>query len=126
MVDANTYMGTPNHESVYVENNDYSTALATSTAARVHMYTFTTMTPGVDVLPNIDYRVNGTSLVLTRNNAGLGNGKFEDFSMANYSDVGGDCPDAFIAEALVYSRALSVTERATVEAALEARYGIQP
>ncbi len=61
---------------------------------------------------------------MTRTPDGLGNGNFEGFSGANYTLVGG-CSDAFIAEALLYDRALSVTERATVEAALEARYGIQ-
>jgi len=126
MLDANTFEGVPSHESVYVTDNDYSSELATSTAPRVHIYTLSTMAPGVDVLPNINYRVNGAPLTLVRNNAGLGNGTFEDFSGANYSAVGGDCPDAFIAEVLVYGRALTVPERVAVEASLEARYGIQP
>ena len=82
------------------------------------------MTPGTAILGAIDYRVNGATQSLTRTSGGLGNGNFEDFSGANYTLIGG-CTDAFIAEALVYDRALSTTERGTVEAALEARYGIE-
>ena len=67
--------------------------------------------------------MNGATQSLTRTPGGLGNGNFEDFSGANYTAVGG-CADAFLAEALIYDRALSITERGTVEAALEARYGI--
>jgi hypothetical protein len=84
------------------------------------------LVPGLDVLPNIDYRVNGTSLSLVRNNAGLGNGTIEDISGMNYTAIGSDCSDFYIAEAIVYSRALTVAESASIEAALEARYGIQP
>ena len=126
MMEANTYQGVPDHESVFLTNNDYSTPLATSTLPRVHTYTLKTLMPGLDVLPNIDYRVNGTSLSLVRNNAGLGNGTIEDISGMNYTAIGSDCSDFYIAEAIVYSRALTVAESASIEAALEARYGIQP
>jgi hypothetical protein len=124
MTDANTFLTAGSREGVYVMNNAYDAALATSTAARIHLFTLGTMTPGNAITAAVDYRVNGAAQTLTRTSGGLGNGNFEDFSGANYTLVGG-CPDAFVAEALLYDRALSTTERGAVEAALETRYGIQ-
>jgi hypothetical protein len=123
MVDTNTYNTAGNREGVYLMNNSYDSALATSTTPRIHIYTIDTMTPGTPILGAIEYRVNGAIQTLTRNYGGLGNGNFEDFSGANYTAVGSG-PDAFVAEALFYDRALSTAERTSVETALEARYGI--
>jgi hypothetical protein len=123
-LEANTFNTAGSRECVYAMNNSFDSGLATSTAPRVHVYTLGTMTPGTPLLGAIDYRVNGATQTLTRNAGGLGNGNFEDFSGANYTAIGSG-PDAFIAEALFYDRALSVTERASVEVALEARYAIQ-
>jgi hypothetical protein len=60
---------------------------------------------------------------LSRNAGGLGNGNVEDFSAADFTLVGSGTR-AFVAEAIVYDRALTLVERATVETALKARYGI--
>jgi hypothetical protein len=76
------------------------------------------------VLPAIDYRVNGATQTLTRTAGGLGNGNFESFAGANFTSVGAGPADAFVAEVLVYDRALSVSERQAVEAALKTRYSI--
>lgn len=122
-LDANTFQTAGSREGVYATNNAYDSALATSTSARVHAYTMDTLVPGTAVLSAINYRVNGASQSLTRNSGGLGNGNLEDFSGADFTLVG-SAPDAFIAEVLVYDRALSVSERASAEAALKARYGI--
>jgi hypothetical protein len=123
-IDANTYNTAGSREGIYICNNSYDSALATSTSARVHVYTVSTMAPGLPVLSNIDYRVSGVTQTLTRNNGGLGNGNTEDFSGANFTLVGAGA-HAIMAEALIYDRALSVEERTTVETALKARYAIQ-
>jgi hypothetical protein len=126
-IDTNTFDTAGNREGVYLMNNSFDSALATATTPRVHVYTIGTMTPGTPILDAISYRVNGAVQTLTRNSGGLGNGNFEDFSGANFSLVGNvetGSDDALIAEALVYDRALSSTESASVEQALEGRYGI--
>jgi hypothetical protein len=108
-------------------NNGYDSALATSTELRVHVYTMGTsgpLTVGTPVLPAIDYRVNGATQTLTRTAGGLGNGNFESFAEANFTSVGGNAAEAFVAEVLVYDRALSVPEREAVEASLKTRYSI--
>jgi hypothetical protein len=124
-LDENTFNTVGNREGVYMMNNAYDAALATSAAPRIHVYTIQTMTPGAAILGNIDYRVNGATQTLTRTPDGLGNGNFEDFSGADFTSVGSNA-EGVIAEVLVYNRALSVDERAALEASLEARYGITP
>ena len=123
-IDSNTFNTAGSLEGVYICNNSYDSAMATSRAPRVHVYTVNTMAPGQPVLANIDYRVNGATQTLTRNGGGLGNGNIEDFANANFSLVGGGA-HAIIAEALIYDRALTVAERSTIETALQARYAIQ-
>ncbi len=130
MTDANTYANTGQFEAVYIMNNSYESSLPTSTTPRVHVYTINDMTPGDPILPAtgtpaIDYRINGQKLSLpARVNAGLGNGNIEDFSGANFTEVGQG--PGIVAEAMIYDRALSDAEKAQVEAVLEARYGIKP
>jgi hypothetical protein len=125
-LDANTFLTAGGLEGVYVMNNAYDTALATTTAApRIHVYTISTMTVGTPVLSGVDYRVDGVTQTLTRTSGGLGNGNFEDFSGANYTSVATNV-EGIVAEVLIYDRALSVAERGAVEAALKTRYGITP
>jgi hypothetical protein len=123
-LDANTFQTAGSREGVYVQNNAYDAALATSTAARVHVFTIGTMTLATEVLPAIEYRVNDAVQTLTRIQAGLGNGNFESFTGANFTLVGNGGP-ATIAEALIYDRVLAVEERTAVATALKARYAIQ-
>ena len=124
--DTNTFNTAGSREGVYMMNNAYDAALATTTASpRIHVYTISTMTVGTPVLSGIDYRVDGASLTLTRTSGGLGNGNFEDFSGANYTSVA-TTSEGIVAEVLIYDRALTVTERAAVETALKTRYGITP
>jgi hypothetical protein len=122
-LDTNTFQTAGSREGVYVTNNSYDTTLATSTSPRVHVFTIGSMAPTTPVLSTIDYRVNGVTQTLTRNPGGLGNGNVEDFSAANFTLVGSGTR-AFVAEAIVYGRALSAAERANIESALAARYGI--
>jgi hypothetical protein len=123
-LDANTYNTAGSREGVYMMNNAYDSALATTTAApRVHVYTIQTMTVGMPVLPSINYRVDGAPQTLTRTAGGLGNGNFENFSTADYTSVVSG-RDGYVAEVLFYDRALSGTEAAAVELALKARYGL--
>ena len=129
MIDANTWQSAGDREGVYVTSNSYDTALATSTAPRVHVFTIETLTPSAMVAGNTDYRVNGATQSLTLKS---GSGIIESFSAANYTSIGnpnttntvGSAGTGVIAEVIVYSRALDVTERASVETALMARYGI--
>jgi hypothetical protein len=123
-LDSNTFNTAGNREGVYMMNNAYDSAQATTTASpRIHVYTISTMTVGTPVLSGIDYRVDGVTQTLTRTSGGLGNGNFEDFSGANYTAVATNT-EGIVAEVLVYDRALTVAERGTVEAALKTRYGI--
>ena len=123
-LDANTFSTAGSREGAYLTNNAYDTPLATSTTPRVHVLTASTLSPGTTVLSALDYRINGQSQTLTRTPGGLGNGKIEDFSAANFTLVGLGA-SAIMAEALVYDRALGTDERDAVETALKARYGIQ-
>jgi hypothetical protein len=123
--DANTFLTAGSREGVYMTNNGYDSSLATSTSPRVHVYTIKTMTPGLPVLSNVEYRVNGVVQTLTRTGGGLGNGNLEDFSAANVTVVGGPASgDGIVAEVLVYDHALTDTDKTAVEAALKTRYGI--
>jgi len=125
-LDTNTFDSAGGREGVYMMNNAYDTALATTTASpRVHVYTISTMTVGTPVLSGIDYRVDGVTQTLTRTSGGLGSGNFESFSGANFTSVA-TTSEGIVAEVLIYDRALSDTERGAVEAALKTRYGITP
>jgi hypothetical protein len=122
-LDTNTFQTVGSREGVYVTNNAYDSSLVTSTSPRVHVFTVASLVPGTPVLGAIDYRINGATLTLTRTAGGLGNGNVEDFSPADFTLVGSGTR-AFVAEAIVYGRALTVEERGVVEIALKARYGI--
>ena len=124
-IDTNSYNTAGSREGVYMTNNAYDSALATSTSPRVHVYTVSTMAPGTAVLSALDYRVNGAAQTLTRTSGGLGNGNIEDFTSADFTAVGGADGDANVAEVLVYDRALGADEKTALETALKARYGIQ-
>jgi hypothetical protein len=123
-VDENTFNTAGSREGVYAMNNAYDAILATAAVPRIHVYALPTMTSGAPILPVIDYRVNGAIQTLTRTSGGLGNGNFEDFSGANFTSVGAGA-EGFLAEVLVYNRALVVDERVAIETALKTRYGIQ-
>ena len=122
-LDANTFNTAGSREGVYMMNNAYDAALATSTAARVHVYTIATMTPATPVLAGIHYRVNGAEQTLARTAGGFGNGNFEDFTNANFTSVATGA-EAVVAEVLVYGRALTAEEQTAVETALKTRYTI--
>jgi hypothetical protein len=123
-IDTNTFSTAGSREGVYVTNNAYDSALATSTAPRVHVFTISTMVAGTPVLPSIDYRVNGVAQTVTRTAGGLGNGNIESFAAADFTAVGSANADTIVAEALIYDHPLGATERDALEAALMARYGI--
>jgi len=122
-LDANTFNTAGSREGVYVTNNAYDSAQATSTVRRVHVMILSTMQPGTAVLSALEYRVNGRPQTLTRTAGGLGNGNIEDFSGADFTLVGSGAR-AVVAEALLYDRALSAEETSSVEAALFGRYGL--
>jgi hypothetical protein len=131
-IDTNPYETTGNLEGVYMTSNAFDTATATMAAvARVHVYTVSAMTIGTPITDSVDYRVNGISQTLTLLPGGS-DGTFQDFSSANFTSVGssftsstGIGPDAIVAEVLVYDRALTLAESEAIEAAMNARYGIQ-
>jgi hypothetical protein len=131
-IDANPYGTAGNLEGVYMTSNAFDSNTATmASSARVHVYTVSAMTIGAPITSSVDYRIDGISQTLTLLPGGS-DGTFQDFSSANFTAVGasytsstGVGPDGFVAEVLVYDRALSVAEREAVEAALDSRYGIQ-
>ncbi len=125
-IDANTFNTTGSLEGAYLTNNAYDTTLATSTSPRIHLLAFSTFAPGTAVLSAMSYRVNGAVQSLTRTPGGSpigAPGVIEDFSSADFTLVGAG-PDAYVAEVLVYDRALTTSERTSTEAALKSRYGI--
>jgi hypothetical protein len=134
MIDENPYETTGNLEGVYMTSNAFDTALATvAFGTNVHIYTISAMTIGTPIVDSVEYRVNGAPQTLTLLPGGS-DGTFQDFSAANFTAVGasftsstGAGPDARVAEVLVYDRALSVAERASVQSTLAGRYapGIQ-
>jgi hypothetical protein len=130
-IDANTWQTAGNREGVYAPLNSYDTATATTTSARVHVMTMSTLTPGTAGTAAVDYRVDGATQTLTLK---AGPGTIGDFSAANFTTIGAvsgtpsagvTAGDAFVAEALIYNRALPLVERAAVETVLKTRYGIQ-
>lgn len=123
-LDTNTFQTAGKKEGVYVHNNSYDASLATTTDARVYVFTVNTMTIGTPVLPNIAYYINGGAQTLTRRPGGLGNGNFESFAGANWTYVGNNA-GAVVAELILYDRVLTSQERIALEVALEARYAIE-
>jgi hypothetical protein len=123
-IDTNTFQTAGSREGVYVTNNAYDSALATSTDVRVHVFTMSTMAAGTPVLPSIGYRVNGVAQTVARTSGGLGNGNIESIATADFTSVGSAGGDTLVAEALIYDHPLNAAERATLEAALMARYGL--
>ncbi len=96
-IDTNTFSTAGSREGVYVTNNAYDSALATSTAPRVHVFTISTMAAGTAVLPSIDYRVDGVVQTVSRTGGGLGNGNIESFAAADFTAVGSPGGDAIVA-----------------------------
>ncbi len=130
-IDANTWQTVGSREGAYVTNNSYDSATATiTTAPRVHVLTISTLVPGTAVMTAVDYRIDGATQTLTLKQ---GDGTIADFSAADFTTIGAvsgtpsagvTTGDAFVAEALIYNRALTLVERAAVETSLKARYGI--
>ena len=130
-IDANTWQTAGSLEGAYVTNNSYDSALATSTSPRVHAMKLSTLVAGTAVTAALDYRVNGATQTMTLK---AGSGTIVDFSGADFTTVGAvsGTPSAgaaggtgIVAEAIIYDRALSMTEIVAIETVLEARYGIQ-
>jgi hypothetical protein len=131
-IDANTWQTVGSREGVYVTNNSYDSATTTiTTAPRIHVLTLSTLALGTAVMTALDYRIDGATQTLTLK---AGDGTIADFSAADFTTVGAvsgtpsagvTTGDGFVAEALIYNRALTLVERAAVEAVLKARYGIQ-
>jgi hypothetical protein len=131
-IDSNTWQTAGNREGVYVTSNSYDSDLATASGTpRVHILAISTMTVGSPVLAAVDYRVNGVARTLTAAAANGGN-DLQDFSGANFTQVGGTqfqtttgvSTDALLAEVLVYNRAVDASEKQNIESALKARYSI--
>ena len=128
-LDQNTFNTSGSLEGVYVTNNAFDSNLPTSGAARSHIFSISSFTPGGQ-LPNVlVYAVDGTPTTLSRRPGGLGNGTVEDFSGANFTAIGsadGTFGGAFIGEVMVWNRALNDTERAMVQSHFVARFPPSP
>jgi hypothetical protein len=125
-LDTNTFNTAGSREGVYVTNNSFDSALATSTATRLHVLAVDAMTVGTPVLPALHYRVNGVPMTMTLNRGGTGN--FQSFDTANFTAVGSalGAADVWLSELLAYDHALTAPELAALEDALLNRYAIQP
>jgi hypothetical protein len=121
-LDSNTFLTSGSKEGVYVTNNAYDSDLSTTSAARTHVVSLATFVPGTSILPNtLHYFADGVDRPLTRTSGGLGNGLVEDFSGANFTNVG-YATNAELGDVLVYDHELTAPERAAVEAYFHARY----
>lgn len=128
-IGTNAWQTAGNRERVYMTNNSYDTATATSPGtARVHIMTTSSMTVGDPVPSALDYRINGQTQTLSLR---AGSNQINDFTGADFTSVGaaetsstGVTSDARLAEVIVYDRALTATEKAAAETALKARYAI--
>ncbi len=128
-IDANTWQTAGSREGAYVTASSFDTAQPTNTSPHVHVLTVSTMTPGTAVTAAVDYRIDGATQTLSLR---AGSGSMQDFSAANFTTIAdvsgtpstGVYGDAYIAEAIIYDRALTTVESAAVETALKTRYGI--
>ena len=127
--EANTFSTTGSRWGAYFTNNAYDTGLATSTGATVYVWATDSMTAGQPILSHLTVRANGAAQTLTRTAGGTGNTNIESFAGATYTWIGSGATagaDFQMAEALVWSRALSGVELGQVETYLMGRYGITP
>lgn len=124
MIDANTFNTTGAFYGVYVTNNAYQSTTRTSTHAAAHVMRISSAQPGVTVLSQLAYFVNGAAQSITRTAGGLGNGTIESLASGNFTSVGNSASSHEVSEVLVYDRPITDPERAQVEAYLAARYGL--
>ncbi len=127
-LDDNTWQTAGSLEGVYFSNTSFDVGTATSTSARVHVLTFTNMTLNASASAAIDYRINGVAQTLSYRTGG---NTILDFSSMDFSAIYSDTTNstgvagvALVAEVLVYDHALTLTDKQTIESALETRYGI--
>lgn len=124
--DMNTFNSSPSKEGVYMTANAYEANVATTTAPRVHVYAVDDMTVGGDILSSIHYDVDGVATTLTHTPAGIGNGKFLDFSPASRTFVGlaqsATFTGAAIGEVMLFDRSLNAADRTAINTYFENRY----
>lgn len=126
-LEQNTFNTVGRRVGVYLTANAYDSDVATSTAARTHVYAISTIVPGT-VLPGaLSYAVDGQERTLTRTPggngpSGPGNNRVWDFAGAGFTSIGETGAAGFsggaVGEVLVFDHALTPVERAAVEAHL--------
>lgn len=124
-LDQNAFNTAGSKEGVYCTGNAYDSNVATSTAARSHVYAIDTFTPGPAILSSIHYDIDGVATTLTRTPAGTGNGNIEDFSGATRTEIGSGrsgFTGGVLGELIVYDRALDATERAALNTYFQTRF----
>lgn len=121
-INTNTFNTAGQRFGCYLTNNAYDSDVAADLEPHVHTLVYDSLTPGADVLTNMHYRIDAAVRTLTRTSGGLGNGNIEDFSGANFTNVGSS--NLTLAEVIGYARPLDSTDLATVESYLTSRYGI--
>lgn len=126
-LEQNTFNTTGSRVGVYLTANAYDSDVATSTNARTHVYSISTIAPGTSLPGALSYAVDGVERTLTRTPggngpSGPGNNLVWDFSGANFTSIGETSAVGFtgggIGEVLVFDHALTAPERAAVEAYL--------
>ena len=126
-LEQNTFNTVGRRVGVYLTANAYDSDVATSTAARTHVYAISTIVPGTVLPAALSYAVDGVERSLTRTPggngpSGPGNNRVWDFSGAGFTSIGETGAPGFaggaVGEVLVFDHALSAPERAAVEAHL--------
>lgn len=121
-IDTNTFNTVGERFGCYLTNNAYDSDVTTDLDPHLHSLVFDGLTPGNDVLANTHYRIDAVTRTLTRTSGGLGNGNIEDFSGANFTNIGSS--NLNLAEVIAYARPLDGADLAAVESYLAVRYGI--
>ena len=126
-LEQNTFNTVGSRVGVYLTANAYDSDVPTSTAARTHVYSISTLALGTSLPGALSYAVDGVERTLTRTPggngpSGPGNNLVWDFSGANFTSIGETGAAGFtgggIGEVLVFDHALTAAERAAVEAHL--------
>ncbi|MBK7862458.1 MAG: hypothetical protein IPJ65_28380 [Archangiaceae bacterium] len=126
-LEQNTFMTSGMRAGVYLTANAYDSDLATSAAARTHLYSIATLDAGTQLPGALYYAVDGVQRTLTRTPggngpSGPGDDKVWPFTGAGFTSIGETSAAGFsggaIGEVLVFDHPLDTSERAAVEAHL--------
>ena len=120
-IDWNTFNTAGQRFGLRVTSSTYDTNVTVDTSPHVEVMTIDDLTPGLSIVAHTTHYLDGALSTLTLRS---GSGTTDSFAGADYSTVFAQGGEMIYAEGLVYSRALSTTEREAVQNYLSARCGI--